>query len=261
MTALYSILGALSASSISILLAALVSMGRLSRLLDLMVSFSVGMLLGTALLHLLPESLHLGIVEAHSLTATLLGGLLAFFLMERFSLLRHDHHHEHDGHGHDHGHDRQAAGPAGLNLLVGSSVHAFADGLLIAAAFQADTTLGLITVVAIAAHEIPQQVGNFFVLLNSGFSKLRALSYNLVAGLGAVVGAVLGLIMLAELSLLLPYLLVLAASSFLYIALSDLIPMLHAKSREEGGRHWRQLLLVGLGVGTAYGAATLLHGH
>lgn len=261
MISLYSILGALTASAASILLAAAVSLGRLSRLLDLMVSFSVGMLLGTALLHLLPESLHLGIVDAHSLTATLLGGLLAFFLMERFSLLRHDHHHEHDGHDHHHGHDRQSAGPAGLNLLVGSSVHAFADGLLIAAAFQADVLLGMITVAAIAAHEIPQQVSNFFVLLNSGFSRLRALSYNLIAGLGAVAGAVAGLLMLAKLSELLPYLLVLASSSFLYIALSDLIPMLQAKSRAQQAANWRQLALVGLGVATAYGAATLLHGH
>ena len=198
MTLLYILLASLAATSLSILLAAVVSLGPISKMVDRMVSFSAGMLMGTALLHLLPESLHLACADVHAVTATMLAGLIGFFALERFSLFRHDHHHELDGHAHPHGHDAHAAGKGGSTLLVGSAIHALADGVLIAAAFRADTFLGLMTAAAIATHEVPQQIGNFFVLLNSGFSKARALAYNLLTGMGAVVGGLLGYFALAE---------------------------------------------------------------
>ena len=266
MTLLYILLASLAATSLSILLAAVVSLGPLSKMVDRMVSFSAGMLMGTALLHLLPESLHLAGADVHAVTATMLAGLIGFFALERFSLFRHDHHHELDGHAHPHGHDAHAAGKGGSTLLVGSAIHALADGVLIAAAFRADTFLGLMTAAAIATHEVPQQIGNFFVLLNSGFSKARALAYNLLTGMGAVVGGLLGYFALAEAGGWLPYVVVVAASNFIYIALSDLIPQLHAQadSHHHGGQHlavWQQPALMLAGVATAALATRFLHGH
>ena len=265
MTLLFILLASAAATFLSIGLAAVVSLGRLSRLVDRLVSFSAGMLLGSALLHLLPESLHMG-ADFHDITATLLAGLLGFFMLERLSLLRHDHHHEHDGHHHPHGHDAAVAGRGGYSLLVGSTVHAFADGVLIAAAFQVDSFLGVITAAAIATHEVPQQIGNFFVLLNSGFSKARALGFNLLTGSGALVGGVVGYLALAEASSWLPFVLAIAASNFIYIALSDLIPQLHAQadSHHHGGQTraaWLQPSLMLLGVALAAVATQLLHGH
>ena len=239
MTLLFILLAAAAATFISIGLAAIISLGRLSRLVDQLVSFSVGMLLGSAFLHLLPESLHMG-ADFHDITATVLVGLLSFFALERLSFFRHDHHHELDGHDHPHGHDAAVAGKGGSSLLVGSTIHAFADGILIAAAFNVDWTLGLITALAIATHEVPQQIGNFFVLLNSGFSKPRALIFNLLTGSGALVGGVLGYFALGQVGGLLPFVLAIAASNFMYIALSDLIPQLHAQadgSRSHGHVH------------------------
>ncbi|NBV89643.1 MAG: ZIP family metal transporter, partial [Betaproteobacteria bacterium] len=118
MTLPFILLACSAATLVSMLLAAAVSLVLLSRLVDRMVSFSAGMLLGTALLHLLPESLHVGRVDVHTMTATLLVGLLGFFFLERLSLLRHDHHHEQDGHHHEHGHDAKTAGRGGVNLLI-----------------------------------------------------------------------------------------------------------------------------------------------
>lgn len=266
MTLSYILLASLAATSLSILLAAIVSLGPLSKMVDRMVSFSAGMLMGTALLHLLPESLHLAGADVHAVTATMLAGLIGFFALERFSLFRHDHHHELDGHAHPHGHDAHAAGKGGSTLLVGSAIHALADGVLIAAAFRTDTFLGLMTAAAIATHEVPQQIGNFFVLLNSGFSKARALAYNLLTGMGAVVGGLLGYFALAEAGGWLPYVVVVAASNFIYIALSDLIPQLHAQadSHHHGGQNravWQQPALMLAGVATAALATRFLHGH
>jgi len=236
MTLLLILLASAAATFISIGLAAIISLGRLSRLVDQLVSFSVGMLLGSAFLHLLPESLHMG-ADFHDITATVLVGLLTFFALERLAIFRHDHHHELDGHDHPHGHDAAVAGKGGSSLLVGSTIHAFADGVLIAAAFNVDWMLGLITALAIATHEVPQQIGNFFVLLNSGFSKSRALLFNMLTGSGALVGGVLGYFALAQVGGLLPFVLAIAASNFMYIALSDLIPQLHAQADGSGHGH------------------------
>ena len=122
-----------------------------------MVSLSVGLLLATSLLHALPEAFESN-ASPQSLFATLLAGLLGFFLLEKLAILRHSHHYEGDGHDHAHGHDADEAGKAGWMILVGDSLHNFTDGILIAAAFLADPKLGLITALAITAHEIPQEI-------------------------------------------------------------------------------------------------------
>ena len=128
------------------------------------------MLLATALLDVLPEAFSAQ-APPQALFATLLGGLLFFFLLEKAELYRHSHHHEGDEHHHHHGFDRQQAGRGGWSVIVGDSIHNFCDGIIIAAAFLADTRLGVVTALAIVAHEIPQEVGDYIVLLNAGFSR------------------------------------------------------------------------------------------
>jgi len=157
----------------SITAAALFSFALLSKMVERMVSLSVGILLATSLLHALPEAFE-SKADAHALFATLLGGLLAFFLLEKLAILRHSHHHEGDGHSHEHGHDAHEAGKAGWMILVGDGLHNFTDGILIAAAFIANPNLGLVTGLAIIAHEIPQEIGDFIVLLNAGVALMVA---------------------------------------------------------------------------------------
>ncbi|MHA4869613.1 ZIP family metal transporter [Duganella sp. PWIR1] len=217
----------------------------LSKLVERMVSLSVGIMLSTSLLHALPEAFESS-ASARSLFATLLGGLLAFFLLEKLAILRHSHHHEHDGHHHHHGHDKREAGKAGWMILVGDGMHNFTDGILIAAAFMADPQLGLITGLAIIAHEIPQEIGDFIVLLNAGFSRTRAYVYNLLCSLLAIAGGLLGYYTLDRASSLIPYVLVFASSGFIYIAVSDLMPQMQRRAtlRES----IPQVLLIAAGV-------------
>ena len=235
------------AGTVSVLVAASFSLSLLSKMVHSMVSVSVGILLATALLHSLPEAFTMAGVNPQLLFATLLAGLLGFFLLEKISLLRHSHHHEGDGHGHHHGHDAEVAGRSGWMILVGDGLHNFVDGVLIAAAFMADYQVGIFTAIAIIAHEIPQEIGDFIVLLNAGFTRTRALMYNLICGLSAVVGGVLAYFFLERAHAAMPYLLVIAASSFIYIAVSDLIPQMHRRP------HWaeslRQTILIACGVG------------
>ena len=242
------------AGLLSITAAAIFSFSLLSKMVERMVSLSVGIMLSTSLLHALPEAFESG-ADPRSLFACLLGGLLAFFLLEKFAILRHSHHHEGDGHHHEHGHDAHEAGKAGWMILVGDGLHNFTDGILIAAAFLADPTLGLVTGLAIIAHEvliagsylidvrlgiattiavvfheIPQEIGDFIVLLNAGFSRMRAYIYNLICSMMAVVGGVLGYYMLEGASNLIPYVLVFASSGFIYIAVSDLMPQMQRRA-------------------------------
>ena len=196
-TLLYILLAATISGVGSILGAALLSLTVASRVVERMVSFSVGVLLATALLHSLPEAFESG-ADPRALFGTLLAGLLGFFLLEKISLLRHSHHHEGDGHHHHHGHDREEAGRSGLTILVGDTFHNFADGIVIAAAFLADPHIGLVTALAIAAHEIPQEVGDFIVLLNAGFSKSRAFAFNLLSSLAAILGGLVGYFLLEK---------------------------------------------------------------
>ena len=235
------------AGATSVLVAASFSVALLAKMVNNMVSLSVGILLATALLHSLPEAFSMEGVSPQLLFATLLAGLLGFFLLEKIALLRHDHHHEGDGHPHHHGHDAENAGRSGWMILVGDGIHNFVDGILIAAAFMADYQVGIFTAIAIIAHEIPQEIGDFIVLLNAGFSKARALLYNLICGLAAVLGGVLAYFFLEKANTAMPYLLVIASSSFIYIAVSDLIPQMHR--RPPWAESLRQTLLIACGVG------------
>ena len=233
------------AGALSISAAALLSFTLLSRVVERMVSLSVGILLSTSLLHALPEAFESG-TDPHVLFATLLGGLLAFFVLEKMAVLRHSHHYEGDGHGHAHGHDRHEAGRAGWMILVGDGLHNFTDGILIAAAFIADPKLGLVTAIAIIAHEIPQEIGDFIVLLNAGFTRARAYLYNLLSSAMGVLGGLLGYFTLGSGTQWIPYVLVLASSGFIYIAVSDLMPQMQRRATMR--ETIPQLLLIATGV-------------
>ncbi len=249
----------LLAGAASVLAAAWLSLSLLSGLVRRLVSLSAGLLLGSAVLNLIPEAFESG-ADLHALSWTLLLGLIGFFVLEKLSVLRHSHHHEGDGHSHHHGHDREEAGPGGMLILVGDGIHNFADGVVIAAAFIADPALGWLTTAAIAAHEIPQEIGDFIILINAGYTRGRALFYNVLSGLSAVAGGVLGHLSFARTESLLPYVLILAAASFIYVALADLIPDLHRATRRGGEWFWQfVLMMAGIGV-IAFSTATL-HGH
>jgi zinc and cadmium transporter len=229
----------------SISAAAIFSFALLSKMVERMVSLSVGIMLSTSLLHALPEAFE-SHADAHALFATLLGGLLAFFLLEKLAILRHSHHHEGDGHAHEHGHDVHEAGKAGWMILVGDGLHNFTDGILIAAAFLANPGLGLVTGLAIIAHEIPQEIGDFIVLLNAGFSRTRAYAFNLICSLLAVFGGILGYLTLERATEMIPYVLVFASSGFIYIAVSDLMPQMQRRATMR--ETVPQVLLIGLGI-------------
>lgn len=233
------------AGVISISAAAIFSFAMLSKVVERMVSLSVGIMLSTSFLHALPEAFE-SQAEPQQLFALLLASLFGFFLLEKFAVLRHSHHHEGDGHHHPHGHDANEAGKSGWMILIGDGLHNFTDGILIAAAFLTNPQLGIVTGLAIIAHEIPQEIGDFIVLLNAGFTRRRAYFYNLLSSLMAVVGGILGYYTLENASNLIPYVLVIASSGFIYIAVSDLMPQMQRRAT------WRetvtQLILISLGV-------------
>ena len=257
MTLTYIVLATLAGGALSVLLAALLTVSLLSRLVKHLVSLSAGVLLGTALLHVLPEAFE-SQTEPQLLFATLLGGLLSFWLLEKFELYRHAHHHEGDGHDHHHHFDAQQAGRGGLSILVGDGIHNFCDGVIIAAAFLADPTLGWVTAAAVVAHEIPQEAGDYIVLLNAGFSRGKALLYNVLSGLAAVAGGIAGYYLVEPWAQALPFLLVVASSSFIYVAVADLLPQLQQRLS------WRdtlsQLLWLGAGLGLVMIARAFLEG-
>jgi zinc and cadmium transporter len=253
------IVGATFAGGVlSVLIAAMLTVHVLGRVVKSLVSLSVGVLLGTALLHVLPEAFE-SQASAQALFATLLGGLLFFFLLEKAELYRHGHHHEGDDphHHHQHGFDAEQAGSGGWSVLLGDGIHNFCDGLIIAAAFLADTRLGVVTALAVIAHEIPQEVGDFIVLLNAGFSRAKALLFNALSGLAAVAGGVLGYFLVGPWESLFPYLLVVAASSFIYVAVADLLPQLQRRLSLRDTL--AQLGWIAAGLAVAFAATLLLH--
>ena len=256
MTLTYIVAATFLGGLISVLLAAALSAPLLGLIVRHLVSLSTGVLLGTALLHVLPEAFGSG-EPPQALFLTLLGGLLFFFLLEKAELYRHGHHHEHDDHDHHHGFDAEQAGRGGWSVLVGDSIHNFCDGVLIAAAFLADPHLGIVTALAIIAHEIPQEVGDYIVLINAGFSRMRALAYNALAGLAAVVGGVLGYFLIGPWREYLPYMMVVAASSFVYVAVADLIPQL--QKRLSGRDTVLQIVWMGAGLLMIGGIVSVLH--
>lgn len=218
------------------------------RILPHGVSFALGALLSVAFLDLLPDALRTaGSEHIDSLLATVLMGILGFFLLEKLLIWRHCHADHCETHSGDHFHQ-----PAGTLIVVGDAIHNFVDGILIAAAFLTDINLGIITSLAVAAHEIPQEVGDFAILLQSGYGRGKALAYNLLSSLATMVGGILAYYSLEHIHGWLPYILALAASSFIYIAVADLIPSLHQKTTARAA--FQQISLIVAGVLVIYWA-------
>ena len=259
MTLAYIVIATLVGGLLSVLIAAALTVHVLGRVVKSLVSLSAGLLLGTALLLVLPEAFESS-AGPQALFITLLLGLMFFFLLEKAELYRHGHHHEGDDphHDHHHGFDADQAGRGGWSVLVGDGIHNFCDGVIIAAAFLTDVRLGVVTAMAVIAHEIPQEVGDYVVLLNAGFSKTKALVYNALSGLAAVLGGVLGYFVVGPWEALFPYLLVVAASSFIYVAVADLLPQLQRRLPMRDTL--AQIVWIGAGLGLAF-AMQAMHRH
>jgi zinc and cadmium transporter len=250
--------GLLSALAASVFLVAPAAIR--ARVLPHLVSFATGALLGAALLGLLPHAIEAaGSVDVHEIGATLLCGLLIFFVLEKLVLWRHCHQELCEGHvPHDPGHHHASRDAASASLiLIGDGFHNILDGVLIAAAFMTDIHLGIVTAVAVTAHEIPQEVGDLAILLHGGMSRARALTLNLLTSVTSVVGGVLAYFLFADVKRLLPYAIALAASSFLYIAVADLIPGLHR--RVDPGSGAKQFVFIVLGVAVIYVSHSIAH--
>jgi zinc and cadmium transporter len=232
---------------------------RSARLLPHFVSFATGALLGAALLALLPEAMETaGPAGARGVGAALLSGLGVFFVIEKLVLWWHsDEDASTGGHDHGHGHDHDHRHASGVLVLVGDSIHNALDGVLIAAAFLKDPSLGLLTTFAVAAHEIPHRVGDFALLVHAGFSQRRALVLNLATGVASVLGALIAYGALQQATGALPYALAFAAAGFLYIAVAGLIPGL--QRRADPRTSAVQVLLISLGIGAIALAGRLTH--
>lgn len=226
----------------------------------LLVSYAIGALLGAAFLEILPHAFEsagsAGISITH-ITGTILVGILMFFVLEKLVLWRHCHTDHCEAHAPepDYGHDH---GRSGLMITVGDTFHNFVDGVIIAAAFMTNFQLGVVTALAIIAHEIPQEVGDFLILLHSGYSKRNAFLINLLASLATVIGGVLAYYALDTMRGAVPYTLGIAAASMIYVAVADLIPGLH--KRAELHATLQQVILIAFGVGTVWLTIWLLEG-
>lgn len=246
--------GALSVLAAAILL--LLPEHARSRLVPHLVSFAIGVLLGAAFLALLPHAVAAPL-DAHVVGAAVLFGLLGFFLLEKMVLWRHCHSDACEAHtpyeAYEHGRDRSTVSL----ILIGDGLHNLVDGVLIAGAFLTDFHLGVVTSLAVAAHEVPQELGDFAILLHSGLGRLPALGLNMLSGLTSVVGAVVGYFSLRASVTIVPYVLAVAAASFIYIAVADLIPGLHRRLHPRAT--FQQVGLIALGVVVIYGAHSALH--
>ena len=228
-------------------------------LLPHFISYAIGALLGAAFLALLPHALaEPGLETAHKIMLTVLLGVLMFFLLEKMVLWRHCHSYECEVHGsEEHTHEHHSQKAVGALILVGDGIHNMVDGVLIAAAFLTDVHLGIVTATAVATHEIPQEIGDFSILLHSGYSRARALIYNILSSLTTIVGGVLAYFWLADVQQLVPYVVAIAAASFIYIAMADLLPGLH--KRVQVYVTIQQIILILAGVMTIYVAHSTLH--
>ena len=215
---------------------------RRNALLPHLVSFATGALLGAALLALLPHAIESG-AGTHGIGIALAGGIIAFFVLEKLVLWRHCHADACEAHGPQ---DHHRARASATLILWGDAFHNILDGVLIAAAFMTNPHLGIVTTVAVFAHEIPQEVGDLAILLNGGMSRARALVLNVAVSLASVAGAVIAWYLMAEALYVLPYALAIAAASFLYVAVADLIPGLHR--RVDPRSSIMQILLIGCGI-------------
>lgn len=221
--------------------------------IPMLISYAIGALLGAVFLEILPHALEQA-ASAHRLMTTVLIGILAFFVLEKLVLWRHCH--VEDCEAHDRHEEATDHGRSGLMILIGDTFHNFVDGILIAAAFTADIKLGLVTALAIIAHEIPQEVGDFIILLHSGYSRVKALAFNLLSSLATLVGGLLAYMALQSLQALIPTLLGLAAASMIYVAVADLIPGLH--KRPALIATFEQVLLIVAGILSIAGVRLLI---
>jgi zinc and cadmium transporter len=261
---------------LSVICAGLVAMSARTQWIPILISYAIGAMLGAVFLEILPHAFHEA-TSVENMAATVLFGILLFFVLEKLVLWRHCHgehceahamHTEQECHAnevqttkykavtekapsisksHHHVHD---SGRSGMMIMVGDTFHNFVDGILIAAAFMIDIRLGTVTAIAIIAHEIPQEVGDFLILLHSGYSKKQAFLFNLFSSFATVVGAVLAYFALQTVSGWIPTILGLAAASMLYVAVADLIPGLH--KRTELKATMAQVALIALGIGSIW---------
>ncbi len=252
----------------------------------MLVSYAIGAMLGAVFIEILPHAFSIA-PSVQSISVTLLLGLFLFFILEKLVIWRHCHGNHCEVHAvhteancpdaniesprtetqtkykavnvkspsiqppHSHlNHAHHDHGRSGMMIMIGDTFHNFIDGILIAAAFMADVKLGMVTALAIIAHEIPQEVGDFLILLHSGYSKKQALIFNLVSSLATVIGGLIAYFALQLVESWIPYILALAASSLLYVAVADLIPSLH--KRTELKATMSQVALIALGVGTIW---------
>lgn len=246
MTLILILLGTVAAGVGSVWVAAMLGLGVLSRYTSHMLSLAAGALLATAFMHLLPEAFE-SAAGAHDLFAVFLGGVVFFFLLDKVELYHHGHEHAHGHDGHHHGDggsalqqttpqgattrskDTKPTMGGGWSVLAGDSVHAFGDGILIASAFMADWKLGLVTSLAVLAHEVPHHMGDLVVLRHAVGNQRAAVVKVSLAGTVTALGGLVGFTLVRELDEYLPFFLVVASSSFVYVALADLIPQLQKR--------------------------------
>jgi len=261
----------------SLALAAAISARMRTRWISTLVSYAVGAMLGAAFLDVIPELFE----RTHNTARTasfILFGLLAFFVLEKLLIWRHHHHGDEDekeearddrtgahrvqahDHGHGHGHGRGHEGErVGWMIVFGDAFHNFTDGVIIAGAFIADVKVGVVTSIAIIAHEIPQEIGDFLVLMHSGFGRTKALFWNAVSGLAAVVGGVAAYFALSAVSGWVPEILAFAAASLIYVAVADLIPGLHKRTGMADSV--AQVGFIALGIATIWIVHAVLFPH
>ncbi len=275
---LFSLLGGV----LSVAGAALVALNISKTAVPKLISYAIGAMLGAVFLEILPEAIEVAISPKH-ITVTVLLGILLFFALEKLVIWRHchgDHCEVHAVHTADdcpdakvqadtnspttkykavttkqpsitaHHHAQHDYGRSGLMIMIGDTFHNFVDGILIASAFMVDIKIGIVTAIAIIAHEIPQEVGDFLILLHSGYSKKQAFIFNLVSSLATVVGGFIAYFALTHVQSWIPTILGLAAASMLYVAVADLIPSLH--KRTELRATISQLVLIACGVATIW---------
>lgn len=256
---LWILAASLLGGALSVLCAGLLALNARTAWIPMLVSYAIGAMLGAVFLEILPHAFSVA-QSIESMAATVLAGILLFFVLEKLVLWRHCHGDAcevhapaeaaaHHGHG-DHGR-------SGMMIMVGDTFHNFVDGILIAAAFMIDIRLGVVTALAIIAHEVPQEVGDFLILLHSGYSRKQALALNLLSSLATVLGGCLAYFSLQAVTHWIPTILGLAAASMLYVAVADLIPGLH--KRTELRATLQQVILIALGVSSIWLVQIALH--
>ncbi|MFC6283404.1 MULTISPECIES: ZIP family metal transporter [Polaromonas] len=260
MTLIAILMGTLAAGIGSVWLAAVLSFGVLARYTQHMLSLAAGALLATAFMHLLPEAFE-SQATPQALFATLLAGLVFFFLLDKAELWHHGHEHHDSGHDHGHAHHGHDHGTksGGWAVLAGDSVHAFGDGILIASAFMADLRLGVVAALAVLVHEVPHHMGDLVVLRQTSNNRRAALVKVTLAGAVTALGGIVGYVLVDQLFAYLPFFLIIASSSFIYVALADLIPQLQkrASARETAA----QVAWLAIGIGLVTLISTLAHQH